>query len=172
MAMTDLHRYTLNQCLGSGSARLWLPRSGSAQICGSTDPDPRGKIWTKSCKKKFTLKTQIWTIAKREIIKNFLISESLIKLKHKNRRTKITKNLKILLYLKKSENFMEITWIRVYLFPVRILGTAWNLNPWFKKVFLSVSFSIASIKQEMRKSLKQSNSKCKLNFQKKLWYLF
>ena len=62
---------------------------------------------------------------------------------------------------------MEITWIRVYLFPVRILGTAWNLNPWFKKVFLSVSFSIASIKQEMRKSLKQSNSKCKLNFQKK-----
>jgi len=37
------------QCLGSGSgsvgsARFWLPGSGSAKICGSTDPDPRGKI--------------------------------------------------------------------------------------------------------------------------------
>jgi len=35
---------SLNQCLGSGSGRFWLPGSGSAKICGSTDPDPRGKI--------------------------------------------------------------------------------------------------------------------------------
>jgi len=28
------------------------PASGSAKICGSTDPDPRGKISTKNCKKK------------------------------------------------------------------------------------------------------------------------
>ena len=37
-----------------GSARFWLPGSGSgsAKICGSTDPDPRGKISTKNYKKK------------------------------------------------------------------------------------------------------------------------
>ena len=33
--------------IGSGSARFWLPGSGSAKICGSTDPDPRDKISTK-----------------------------------------------------------------------------------------------------------------------------
>ena len=40
------------QCLGS--ARFWLPGSGSgsAKICGSTDPDPRGQKSTKNCKKK------------------------------------------------------------------------------------------------------------------------
>jgi len=46
---------TVYQSLGSGSvgsARFWLPGSGSAKICGSTDPDPRGKISTKNCKKK------------------------------------------------------------------------------------------------------------------------
>ena len=48
------------QCLGSGfgsvgSARFWLPGSGSAKICGSKDPDPRGKISTKNCKKKILL---------------------------------------------------------------------------------------------------------------------
>ena len=46
-----------NQCLGYGSgsvgsARFWLPGSGSAKICGSTDPDPRGKISIKNYKKK------------------------------------------------------------------------------------------------------------------------
>jgi len=44
-----------NQCLGSGSvgsARFWLPGSGSAKICGPTDPDPKGKILTKNSKKK------------------------------------------------------------------------------------------------------------------------
>jgi len=35
-----------------GSARFWLPGSGSAKICGSTDPDLRRKISTKNCKKK------------------------------------------------------------------------------------------------------------------------
>ena len=39
------------QWLGSGSvgpARFWLPGSGSAKKCGFTDPDPRGKISTKT----------------------------------------------------------------------------------------------------------------------------
>ena len=44
------------QCLRSGSigsTRFGLPGtgSGSAKICGSTDPDPRFKISTKNCKK-------------------------------------------------------------------------------------------------------------------------
>ena len=59
--MSDSQRYPLNQCLGSGSvgsARFWLPGSGSAKICGSADPNPRGSISTK-CKTNFTLKTQI-----------------------------------------------------------------------------------------------------------------
>jgi len=54
--------YNFVQCLGSGSgnvgsARFWLPGFGSAKICGSTDPDPdpRGEISTKSCKKTFLL---------------------------------------------------------------------------------------------------------------------
>jgi len=48
-----------NQCLGSGfvgSARFSLPRSRSAKMCGSTDPDPWCKISTRNWKKKlFTL---------------------------------------------------------------------------------------------------------------------
>ena len=39
------------QCLESGSvgsARFWLPGSGSAKICGSTDPDPRAKYQPKT----------------------------------------------------------------------------------------------------------------------------
>ena len=39
------------QCLGFGSvgsARFWLPGSGSDKICGFTDPDLRGKISTKN----------------------------------------------------------------------------------------------------------------------------
>ena len=56
--METRNNYYLNleiwifQCLGSGSigsSRFWL--TGSAKICGSTDPDPRGKLWTKNCKK-------------------------------------------------------------------------------------------------------------------------
>ena len=44
---------TYHQCLGSGSGsvgspRFWLPGSGSAKICGSTDPDPKGKKTTKN----------------------------------------------------------------------------------------------------------------------------
>ena len=35
----------IKQCLGSGSAK----------ICGPTDPDPRGKISTKTAKKTFLL---------------------------------------------------------------------------------------------------------------------
>ena len=40
-----------NQCLGSvsvGSARFWLPGSGSAKKCGTTDPDPRAKYQPKT----------------------------------------------------------------------------------------------------------------------------
>ena len=63
---------TIKQCLGSGSvgfARFWPPGSGSAKICGSTDPDPIGKISTKNCKKKYS-QPHIWTVEKkREIIK-------------------------------------------------------------------------------------------------------
>ena len=52
------------QCLGSGS--------GSTKICGSTDPNPRGKISNKNCKKNFfTLEIQ----KQYRDYKNFLISE-------------------------------------------------------------------------------------------------
>jgi len=90
-----------NQCLGSGSglgsvgsARFWLPRSGS----GSTDPDPRGKISTKNCKNKhlLLLLPKFELLKKRKIIKISLIlngSSSLrIKICEKNK----TKNLKII----------------------------------------------------------------------------
>ena len=46
------------QCLGSGSvgsARFWLPGSGSAKICGSTDPDPKSKYQPKTATKKILL---------------------------------------------------------------------------------------------------------------------
>ena len=63
---------SLKKCLGSGSVgspRFWLSESGSAKICGSTYPDPRGKISTKNCNKQnLTLKAQIWNIEKRELI--------------------------------------------------------------------------------------------------------
>ena len=55
MAKTDFNETEKKQCLGCGSvgsARFWLPGSRSAKICGSTDPDPRGKKSTKNCKKK------------------------------------------------------------------------------------------------------------------------
>ena len=48
--------FTDKQCLGSGSvgsARFWLPGSGSAKICGCTDPNPRDKISAKNYQKKF-----------------------------------------------------------------------------------------------------------------------
>ena len=68
------------QCLGSvGSGRFWLPGSGSAKICGSSDPDPRGKISTKKLKKIFFYsETPIRNFKKREIIKisSFLNSSS------------------------------------------------------------------------------------------------
>ena len=49
----DIYLFILNMCLGSksvGSARFWFG-SGSAKIFRSTDPDPRGKIYTKTAKK-------------------------------------------------------------------------------------------------------------------------
>ena len=66
------------QCLGSrfesvGSARFWLPGSGSgpAKMCGFTNPElrPGQNVKQKLKKNCFTLKTQIKTIEKREIIK-------------------------------------------------------------------------------------------------------
>ena len=66
-----------DQCLGSrsgGSPRL--PRSGSLKICGSTDPDPRGKNSTHT---KKNLLTQICELLKMREYKNFLISEWFIK---------------------------------------------------------------------------------------------
>ena len=78
------------QCLGSGSgsvgsARFWLPGSGFAKICGSTDPDPRGKISTKNCKKK-KFYSQNPNPNYWKNYKNFLISEWFIKFYHKNKR--------------------------------------------------------------------------------------
>ena len=53
-----------------GSARFWLPIYGSAKICGSTDPEPRGKISTKNYKKKLlVLKPKSEVLKKREIMK-------------------------------------------------------------------------------------------------------
>jgi len=50
-----------------GFARFLPPGSGFAKICGSTDPDPRGKISTKKYKKNFLiLKTQITVKRKRD----------------------------------------------------------------------------------------------------------
>jgi len=51
-----MHGEERKQCLGSGSvgsARFWFPGSGFAKICGSTDPDTRGKISTKTAKTNF-----------------------------------------------------------------------------------------------------------------------
>ena len=61
------------------------------------DPDPRGKISTKNCKKNFfTPKTKISTLKKREIIiiSSFLNGSSSFRIKicEKNK----TKNLKII----------------------------------------------------------------------------
>jgi len=62
--------FGFNQCLGFGSvgsARFWLPGSGSAKICGSTNPDPRGKKSTKICKKKtFLLLNPKYELLKKE----------------------------------------------------------------------------------------------------------
>ena len=68
------------QCLGSvGSARFWLPGSGSAKICRSTDPqkyaDPRirfqdVKYQPKTAKQTFLLlKPKSELLKKGEIIK-------------------------------------------------------------------------------------------------------
>jgi len=85
------------QCLGSGSVR-------SAKICGSTDPDSRGKISTKNCKKKtFLLLKPKSKVLKKEIIKiSFLILNGFrIKISEKNK----TKNLQINFCLKKLSKF-------------------------------------------------------------------
>ena len=69
-----VHRF--KQCLGSGSvgsARFWLPGSGYAKIFGSTDPDPRGKISTKNCKKKILISKPKSELLKKRfaLLKNF-----------------------------------------------------------------------------------------------------
>ena len=73
------------QCLGSGS--------GSTKICGSTDPNPRGKISNKNCKKNFfTLEIQ----KLYRDYKNFLISEWFINFRIKICEKNKTKILKII----------------------------------------------------------------------------
>ena len=78
-----LSYYYFHRCLESGSvgsARFWLPGSGSLKICESTDPEQRAKFQPKTEKKNFfTLKTQIWTFDKKRDSKNFLNSEWFIK---------------------------------------------------------------------------------------------
>ena len=70
----------------SGSGWFWLPGSGSAKICGSTDLDPKGNLSTKNCRKKFTLKPKSELLKNRDY-KNFLICSSsfIIKLSEKIR---------------------------------------------------------------------------------------
>ena len=88
------------QRLGSGSvgsARFWLPGSGSAKICGSTDPDPRCKYQPKTAKKKHfnsKLKSELLK-KKKELIKisSFLNGSSSF-------RIKISKKIKL-----KFENY-------------------------------------------------------------------
>ena len=106
------------QCLGSGSvgsARFWLPGSGSAKICGSTDPDPRGKISTINCKNNFfTPKTQLWTFEKKEIIKisSFLNGSSSF-------RIKISEKIRIF-FLKSGKSKRNDLDPDPIFFPVRI----------------------------------------------------
>ena len=73
-----------------GSARFWLPGSGSgsAKICGSTDPDPRDNISTKTAKKTFLLlkpKSELLKKIRDYKIYSFLNGSS-------NFRIKISKN--------------------------------------------------------------------------------
>jgi len=84
---------SLIQCLGSGSvgsARFWLPGSGSAKICGSTDPDPRGKISTKNCKKTFLLLKPKSELLKKENIQifSFLNGSSSFRIKISEKKIK------------------------------------------------------------------------------------
>ena len=69
----------LQQCLGSGSvgsARFWLPGSGSARICESTDPGTRRKISTKNWREKiFNSKDPVETDSSK-ISKIQLISQT------------------------------------------------------------------------------------------------
>ena len=67
---------TYQQCLGSGSwsvgsARFWLPGSGSRKICGSTNLDLRGKISTKNWKKIILLSKPKSELLKKEILEKF-----------------------------------------------------------------------------------------------------
>ena len=56
--MEPLDHLSLLRSGSVGSARFWLP--GSAKVCESTDPDPRGKISTKHyIKNVFIPKTKI-----------------------------------------------------------------------------------------------------------------
>ena len=66
------------QCIGSGavgSTGFRLPGSGSAKLCGSTDP---AKYQLKHAKNKILLSKSKSELKKRDY-KNFLISEWLIK---------------------------------------------------------------------------------------------
>ena len=66
--------FTQRQCLGPGSvglARFGLPGSGSAKICGSTDPDPRSKISTKNSKENFFYSQPKFELFKKERLIKF-----------------------------------------------------------------------------------------------------
>ena len=108
----------LYQCFGSvGSVRFWLPGSGSgsSKICRSTDPDPRGKITTKNCKKKtfFTPKPQIWTFEKREIIKFSSCLNGSSSFRIKTSEKKLNIKFENYFLLKNSVNLKDMTWIRI-----------------------------------------------------------
>ena len=64
----------LLQCLGSGSVespRFGLLGSGSEKLCGSIDPDPRGKISTKNAKKNLLSKLKSELLKKEGLKTNF-----------------------------------------------------------------------------------------------------
>ena len=98
--------FILNQCLGSrsvGTARVWLSGSRFAKKCGSTIPDPGGKISTKNCKKKFTLNPILNFLKMRDYKKkSWSLNSSSFSTKEEEN------NLAILLCLKNSVNLEEM----------------------------------------------------------------
>ena len=105
-------------CLGSvGSARFWLPGSGSAKTCVSRD-----KMSIKNCKKNLFL----LSIFKYEPMKNrliiiiswFLLNGANFNMKESEKtRQKIWK---FCFVKKKSANLKEMTWIRIRILDLHL----------------------------------------------------
>ena len=130
--------YNSDQCFGW---IRWIRKILASWIrisknIGTTDPDPKGKISTKNCQKKFTLKTQIWTIEKRDF-KNFLISECLIKF-----CIKIWQKIWKFYFDKKKSVLKDITLIQIHFFQCRSririhIKIKWILSTAFKGTIIN-----------------------------------